>query len=79
MSINDVTHLGGREDQPKGDVTPLVKWVTRGREVPRGVKKSQKISDIIYGHTLSNKLHIILLPILEFPDQANPKVESAKC
>ena len=34
MSINDGTHLGGREDQPKGDVTPLVKWVTRGREVP---------------------------------------------
>ena len=32
MSINDGTHLGGREDQPKGDVTPLVKWVTRGRE-----------------------------------------------
>ena len=24
-------------------------------------------------------ISIILLPILEFPDQANPKVESAKC
>ena len=34
-SINDVTHLGGRGDLPKDDVTPfsyLVKWVTRGRE-----------------------------------------------
>ena len=34
-SINDVTHLWGRGDLPKGDVTPkasLVKWVTKGRE-----------------------------------------------
>ena len=35
QSINDVTHLGGRGDLPKGDITPfsyLVKWVTGGRE-----------------------------------------------
>ena len=34
-SINDVTHLGGRGDLSKGDVTPyayLVKLVTRGKE-----------------------------------------------
>ena len=33
-SINDVTHIGGREDLPKGDVNPyahLVKWETRGK------------------------------------------------
>ena len=32
-SKNDVTHLGGRGDLPKDDVTPfsyLVKWVTGG-------------------------------------------------
>ena len=47
-SINDVTHLWGRGDLPKGEVTPqayLVKWVTRGE---RG-QKSQKMSDVIYG------------------------------
>ena len=35
LSINDVTHLGGRGDLPKGDVTPkafLVNWVTRRRK-----------------------------------------------
>ena len=35
MSINDVTHFGGRGDLPKGYVTPyayFVKWVMRERE-----------------------------------------------
>ena len=39
--INDVTHLGGMVDLPKGDVTPkayLVKWVIRGREGPKILK-----------------------------------------
>ena len=47
-SINDVTHLGGRGNLPKGDVTPsayLVKWVTR-------YQKFQKMGDVTYGRPL---------------------------
>ena len=31
-SINDTTNLEERGNLPKGDITPLVKWVRRGQK-----------------------------------------------
>ena len=50
--MNDVTHLEGRGDLPKVDITPqahLVKWW----QGEGGGQKSQKFGDIICGQSLN--------------------------